>query len=570
MMEKGGWFFLGLSAFWLVPFFPATLLVVGVAGAVLSLAGRKPGRFLWAGAGLVWGILSVGVLWGISPSWQGERTFHGCLSSGARMGRTIQWVTMEASLDATRRFPVRLGIPVQRVPGALGPGDCLSGTVTLSTYPDGWERTHLFGSAFHPVLLEGKVAPWDRLLIRHPFRASGFSSSFFHPLDDHLHKRILSLFSPDVAGVLLAMVLSDTSHLSPDLNQTFQKSGVYHMLSVSGEHMALLALFLSGTLFLTLRLLPYPLLRKGFARWPVSLLVGLCVVPVMGCYLLLIGTPLPALRAMGGFALGIAARAMGVRGSWEDLLGLSMIGLGVLNPDAPLSLSLDLSLSALWGVALFLRWGNRNQEDSLGVALSGVAGLDGVVLGIFVTLTTLPLLWLAYRQLDWVGIVSNGIIVPVAGDLFLPAGFLYSLFLILFPSGWAPLTSGLESMGESVIGLVSFFSRIPHGQIHLPVLSPGLFVIAFTLILGGLQVMARRPLGEGIRLLIPMGGALVAILLLVGAGGGPIHPEAGAIPGRALREASPLGSGGPVAPGGEGIHWSLGQEEHNWQWVMGR
>ncbi|MHB1286548.1 MAG: ComEC/Rec2 family competence protein [Leptospirales bacterium] len=569
-MEKGGWFFLGLSAFWLVPFFPATILVVGVAGAVLSFAGRKPGRFLWPAAGMVWGILSVGVMWGISPSWKGERTFQGCLSSGARMGRTIQWVTMEASLDATRRFPVRIGIPVQRVPRVLGPGDCLSGTVTLSTYPDGWERTHLFGSAFHPVLLEGKVAPWDRLRIRHPLRGSGFSSSLFQPLDDHLHERILSLFAPDVAGVLLAMVLSDTSHLSPDLNQTFQKSGVYHMLSVSGEHMALLALFLSGTLFLTLRLLPYPLLRKGFARWPVSLMVGMAVVPVMGCYLLLIGTPLPALRAMGAFVLGVAARAMGVRGSWEDILGLSMIGMGILNPESPLSLSLDLSLSALWGVALFLRWGNRRQDGPLGVDPNGSEGLDAVVLGVFVTLTTLPLLWLAYRQLDWVGIVSNGIIVPVAGDLFLPAGFFYSLFLILFPTGWAPLTAGLEALGESVIGLVSFFSRIPHGQILLPVLSPGLFVIVFTLILGGLVVMARGPLGEGFRLLIPMGGALAAILLLLGAGGGPVHPEAGTIPDRALRESAPLGAGSPLVPVGEGIRWSLGQEENNWKWVMGR
>ncbi len=562
-MKKGGWFFLGLSAFWIFPFFPATLVAVGVPGAIFSLLGKRRFPLPWAVAGFFWGVLSAGLLWGVSSSWQGERSFRGCLSSDSQSGRKIRWVEMTAELDASRRLPVRLGIPVTRIPRSLRAGDCLSGTVTLSSYPDAWERTHLFGSAFRPLLLEGVLSPWDRLRITHPVHAPVFLLPRFQAFDDRIRNRFLSLFRPDVASVLLAMVLSDTSHLSPGLDQEFQKSGVYHLLSVSGEHMALLAVFLSGTLFLTLRLLPYPLLRAWYARFPVSLLLGVCVVPVMGCYLLLIGSPLPALRAMEGFVLVLVARAMGFRWSWEDLLGLSVIGLSILNPQCPLSLSLDLSLSALFGVAIFLRMGKRYGGESSLPGADGVGVREAVLLGGLITMTTLPLLWLAYRQLDWIGIVSNGIIVPVAGDLLLPAGFLYALVLIVCPAGWAPATFALEKLGESVVGLVSFFSRIPYGQIALPGLSPGGFVVLLALIMGGLTVMAGGRDGAVRRTLLPMAVAVVVFSSLLFWGSGPGQPNAGMLPERSIQESS---SPDRMAR----VRWLPEQEERNWQWVLGR
>lgn len=537
----------------------------------LSLSGRGLVPFLTGLSGFLWGIFTVGFLCGSAASWQGERTFRGCLSSDSQMGRKMQWVVLNAELDGTRRLPVRLGVPLRRESGKLRSGDCLAGTVTLSSYPDKWERNHLFGSTFRPLLFEGVLSPWDSLHISHPVGKNQFLLPHFSSTEARIQDRFESLFHPDVAAVLLAMVLSDTSHLSPDLLQEFQGSGVYHLLSVSGEHMALLAVFFSGALFLIIRLLPYPWLRVLYARWPISLLIGVCVIPVLGCYLLLIGSPLPALRAVGGFVLVLVARILGFRWSWEDSLGISVVVLCLLNPDSPLSLSLDLSLSALFGVAIFLKAGRRSFEGEPSLE-AGFEVRDAVILGSVITVTTLPLLWLEYRQLDWVGIVSNGVIVPVAGDLLLPAGFLYGLFLLFVPSGWGPATFAMEKLGESVVGLVSFFSRIPYGQIPLPPVSPGGFFVLCVAVIGGLAMIANDGGWWTLKknLLIPTGLILLFIVLTIGMKG-PEKPGGGVPLVRAMVKVIPDRPDQILMTGvwAERIEWRSGQEGKNWHWVLG-
>ncbi|MHB8423429.1 MAG: ComEC/Rec2 family competence protein [Leptospirales bacterium] len=534
---------------------------------------------MWIFAGFFWGAITIGILWGEPVSWKGERTFQGCLSSDPQTGKKMQWVELLAELDGSVRLPVRIGVPIRRASGELRQGDCLSGTVSLSSYPDVWERAHLFGSVFRPLLFEGVLSPWDSFHVSHPVREHRLILPHFSSLNARIQDRFLSLFHPDVSAILLAMVLSEPSHLSPELLEEFQRSGVYHLLSVSGEHMALLAIFLSGGLILIIRLLPYPVQRIVYARWPIALLVGVCVIPVMGCYLILIGSPLPALRAVGGFALVLVARLMGFRWSWEDSLGISVVALCLLNPDSPLSLSLDLSLSALFGVAIFLRMGRGRREGDHS-SPAGFEFREAMVLGSVITVTTLPLLWFSYQQLDWVGILSNGVIVPVAGDLFLPAGFLYGLFLGLVPAGWWPLTGLLEKLGESVVGLVSLFSRFPDGQIPLPPLSPVGFIVLCGSIMGGLMIMMTGT-GESIlkkRLVIASGCLTFVFAVLLVWGRGAVREGEEIFPVRAIVNTAPVQSMHanqaswtfPTGSRVERIAWSPERERMNWEWMLGR
>nr|EDZ40369.1 MAG: Competence protein (ComEC) [Leptospirillum sp. Group II '5-way CG'] len=398
------------------------------------------------------------------------------------MSGSGQLVRLTVLLDAVQKMPVQIRIPAGRGVNSLEKGDCLTGTARWEAYPGQWEREHLFGSTFRPVLYEASLKSWDALSVD----TSGRKSRLDREAGDRealLRERVQNVYPPDVAGLLGAMVLSDTGLLPPDLLQSFQRSGVYHLLSVSGEHMALLALFLTGVFTIFLRFFPVSPLRKMVVRFPVTLFPGWLAVPVLFSYLFLIGSPLPAVRAGVAFVLVMSGRLAGGPRSWPDILGLSILVLGFLYPEAPLSLSVDLSLMALWGLALSGRRREETSPEALAEGRSGNGIREHLETGAIVMLTTLPLLWFSLGKADWVGIVSNMFAVPLAGDVFLPLGFLSILVLWVVPGGFPLLNELTTRVGEATVGLVEFFSRVPFGQVTLPALSPAALLLLTVLVL---------------------------------------------------------------------------------------
>lgn len=507
--------------------------------------------------GFLWGVMSVGLLGDISGRWQGTHDFSGCLADAPRMTRTGSLVRMDAELDSVRLVPVQIRIPVARGGNDLERGDCLRGTALFASSPSLWEREHLFGSSFRPVLLEGQVLPWDPLSV---IRSGGqeFHPGFFRQSESLLIHRLASVFSPDVAGLAGAMILSDTSLLPDALLRSFQSSGAYHLLSVSGEHMALLALFLNGSLLILLRLIPYALMRRILVRVPLPALAGWLVVPVLVLYLTLIGSPLPAVRAVMAFSLLMAFRSTGKMTSWPDVFGLSLLGILALYPEAPLSLSMDLSLLALWGLLLGSRWESSGKGEREGTGVEGrERGFQGhLVTGVAVMLTTLPLLWFSVGKADWVGIFSNIFVVPVAGDLFLPLGFLATMLLSASPDGWPPFNFLVEKTGEAAVGLVDFFSRIPYGQVWLPPVSPLTLLLMTGLILLAVRWKNRESFRGGRGAIAGMSSVIILSIVLsqVLFSGGTKGPE------RALSQ--------PAEKWGMRWGWDPIREGHNLEWLL--
>ena len=543
--------------FWAFPFFPLTLSLFFLTAGILAWRTGRGSLLFWALAGFLWGMMSVGLLGGISGQWQGVHDFSGCLADAPRVTRSGSLVRMDAELDSVRPVPVRIKIPASRGGNDLERGDCLTGTALFLSSPSLWEREHLFGSSFRPVLLEGQVSPWDPLSVS---RLGGqeFSPGPFRQSEAVLMHRLASVFSPDVAGLGGAMILSDTSLVPDDLLLSFQSSGAYHLLSVSGEHMALLALFLNGSLFILLRLIPYALMRRILVRVPLPALAGWLLVPVLVLYLTLIGSPLPAVRAVMAFVLLMAFRSTGRMTSWPDVFGLSLLGILALYPEAPLSLSMDLSLLALWGLLLGSRWESSGKGEKEGEDGEGrERGFRGhLVTGAAVMLTTLPLMWFSVGKADWVGIFSNIFVVPVAGDLFLPLGFLATMLLSVYPDGWPPFNFLVEKTGEAAVGLVDFFSRIPYGQVGLPPVSPLTLLLMTSLILLAVRWKNRESLRGGKGTIAGLSAviALSVVLSHVVFPGGIKGPE------RALSQ--------PAEKGGKQWRWDPLREGHNLEWFL--
>lgn len=99
-----------------------------------------------------------------------------------------------------------------------------------------------------------------------------------------------SIDDPDVSRLLAGMVLGDTSDLSQNIQEAFRATGTYHLFSVSGLHVGILAIIL-WYVFKTLRL-------------PRKLTAAL-IIPILFFYVLMTGLKAASIRAamMGSIIL---------------------------------------------------------------------------------------------------------------------------------------------------------------------------------------------------------------------------------------------------------------------------
>jgi ComEC/Rec2-related protein len=208
--------------------------------------------------------------------------------------------------------------------------------------------------------------------------------------------------------------------------------------------------------------------------------MSVLVIPVLMIYTVLIGMPLPAMRALLAAAFILVARGWGASVHREDLFGLSLIVMMIFIPDLPRSVSMDLSVMAVLGVLAAL----RKEAGSTKKDVPDMSPLATVKTGLWVTLFTTPLLWGVFNIGDLVGIFSNPVIVPLAGEFLLLAGFAYLGLEIFF--GWSSsvLELFLKACSQAVIGLATFFSGIRLGQISLPPVPPLILLVSNGWLLG--------------------------------------------------------------------------------------
>ena len=127
------------------------------------------------------------------------------------------------------------------------------------------------------------------------YRVVGHVEPSERPVLDQVHRwcgRELNRYISDSAtrGLLQAMILGDEQALDPELRQTYSETGVVHIVSISGAHVAVLFLVVTG-------LLQWIRGRKGhWIRYGVGLLL-------VWWNVLMAGAPPSALRSAVMFSV---------------------------------------------------------------------------------------------------------------------------------------------------------------------------------------------------------------------------------------------------------------------------
>jgi competence protein ComEC len=149
-------------------------------------------------------------------------------------------------------------------------------------------------------------------------------------------ERIAATWPADDAAILDAMLISEQSLLDPDLRTVYQRSGIYHLIVVSGLNLAILAGFV------------YWLLRRlRVGEWPATFLMLLAAV----AFAWINGQGAPVWRATAMLAMYMLTRLLYRERAQLNVIGAAGLMLLLVNPQALFGASFQLSFLAVLAIA---------------------------------------------------------------------------------------------------------------------------------------------------------------------------------------------------------------------------
>jgi competence protein ComEC len=363
--------------------------LLGAAAAFASLVLAPPG----------WGRIAVVAAATLTVSWSWGSARLDQLDRSALAGRIgtadrfVVVTTAEARRGAfdlrqparTRDERIELELPLGRAP----PQGARLSVLAVVKAPRGPEhgfdeRTWLRRQGVHVVL---HVDEWHIV-----GRRGGLGG-----VADRLRRWLRRSSSPGLTGERRALVegvlLGDDGGLSDSTKQAFRRSGLYHLLAVSGQNVVLLA---GGVLALAVVL--------GIGRvWG-----HLGALAAIGAYVLAVGPQPSVIRAgIAGAAVSVAWLAGRLRDGWHLLL-VAACALLAWNPYTLFDAGFQLSFGAVAAIFVLGRPFLRELEgypmpDWLRSALAVSAAC---------TLVTAPILWLEFGRVPLYGVVANAVVEP--------------------------------------------------------------------------------------------------------------------------------------------------------------
>jgi competence protein ComEC len=291
----------------------------------------------------------------------------------------------------------------------------------------------------------------------------------------------------DRSALVAALAVGERGGVSVDLNNAFNASGLAHVLSISGLHLAVAVLALAWALR---RLFA---LSAALSSWiSPRRLAASVALPITAIYIVLIGAPAPAVRAGLGTALGRDADVL-------NTLGWSLAAIALMDPAALDQPSTQLSFVGVVGLVYFtsrlrdwVPFAAPRPEDRGARATFAHVREALLLLAIgttAATLATAPITAYYFERTSLVAAAANVVAWP-ASTFIVPSGALAAL---LFPV--APGIAGylVDIAGWCAWGLswcASFFASWPAAAVHVP--APSLPAIAAYTVAIVCLVNARR------------------------------------------------------------------------------
>jgi len=345
-----------------------------------------------------------------------------------------------------------------------------------------------------------------------PPRAGGALA--LHRLRMRLSAAIQDSIGGQAGAVSAALMTGDRSAITEATNEVMRASNLYHIISISGLHMSMLA----GFVYAALRLAGVATQRlRGKSGASVHKWAAMGALVAAAIYLWLSGSDVATERSFVMIAVMLLAIVFDRRAISLRTVAVAGVVILASTPEALMAPGFQMSFAATVGLILIHEpWSRLAPHLPWWLRPVLVLLISSLVAG----LVTAPIAAAHFGRLSQYGTLANLLVVPVAGMLVMPAGVVAALL--------APL--GLHDLALWVMGIGSKWM---------------LFVATWIAGFDGTTALVPAPP----RMVLPLMalGAAMAVLAPVGA-------RYGLAGNTALRRVLGLGM---VCAGM--IHWSLAQ-----------
>src|SRR5436305_1680980 len=202
------------------------------------------------------------------------------------------------------------------------------------------------------------------------------------------------------AELARGFVLGEDEGVDEATKENFRRSGLSHLLAVSGENVTLLALLAMPVL----GLFGIPLRERGL--WMLGLIA--VYVPVAGA-----GPSIQRAGVMG--AVGVLATLGGRRASRLYALALAAVVTLAVDPSVAADIGWQLSFAAVLGILLLASPLRQRAIARLGEGPWRRALAEGLAVTIAATVATAPLIAFHFETLSTTTLLANVLAMPAAG-----------------------------------------------------------------------------------------------------------------------------------------------------------
>lgn len=246
-------------------------------------------------------------------------------------------------------------------------------------------------------------------------------------------------------AVLIALAIGDQDSVNAKHWEVFNKTGITHLVSISGSHVTMLAAFGGVAMLWCWKRLRWR--GRAASEWiPAKVMAGLMALLVAWLYCLLAGWGVPARRTF--FMLLVSGLALFSRlpTSASGVLCLAAAVVTLIDPWSPTATGFWLSFAA---VAILLFVGAQSARSlavSPGWAHQGWGVLrESARLQWLITLAMLPVLAFLFQQVSVSSPLANAVAIPVVTFIVTPLALVTALIALIpgldFLAGGAALLS---------------------------------------------------------------------------------------------------------------------------------
>ncbi len=335
----------------------------------------------------------------------------------------------KAVIEESELLPTGTKLLLSTEQNALSDGTTLFGNITYSALSE--TNTASFDGVRYYLPKKIMITADDISLVQEGEKSVFSIESIFRKINLRLSAMIMGHFSHDVGGIQAAVLLGNKENLPDTVTRDFRRLGISHLLVVSGTHFSVIVAFA----------------ERGLRRLRVERKLRACLnIAIIIFFMLITGFTPSVVRA--GIMYIIAQFSLIVSKKVNTINSVAFSGalMVLVNPYIAVDCGMQLSFIAAYTCIVFTKYRAylfRNFKSTLTKRSIGrktfkfiMNTAETILMTTFVTLATLPLMWLYFGEISLMAIPANIIFIPCVTILMYLTGaylLLYPLKLFIYP-----------------------------------------------------------------------------------------------------------------------------------------